>query len=139
MSLGAARRNCFPSVLLHPPPLASAFVASYGEMSRRSGEAAKVDNHSDISPCLLNQSFAGEWLSPEPELCQKIVSDLLMCRDHLRPRRSLAHVALDGALPVYKALRGERDPMASAQRASTAALDPRAMREELVLSTPIRK
>jgi hypothetical protein len=30
----------FPSVLLHPPPLAGDFVASYGEMSRRSGAAA---------------------------------------------------------------------------------------------------
>ena len=26
--------------------------ASYGEMSRRSGEAAEADNHSDISQCL---------------------------------------------------------------------------------------
>jgi hypothetical protein len=40
----------FPSVLLHPPPLASDFSASYGEMSRRRGFAAKADNHSDISP-----------------------------------------------------------------------------------------
>ena len=40
----------FPSVLLHPPPLAREFSASYGEMSRRSGFAAKADNHSDISP-----------------------------------------------------------------------------------------
>jgi hypothetical protein len=30
-------REHVPSVLLHPPPLASAFSASYGEMSRRSG------------------------------------------------------------------------------------------------------
>lgn len=37
--------------------------ASYGEMSRRSGSAAKADNHSDISPCLLNQS---EWLGSQP-------------------------------------------------------------------------
>jgi hypothetical protein len=47
--------------LLHPPPLASDFVASYGALSRRSGnlcavarsaevDAAKADNHSDISP-----------------------------------------------------------------------------------------
>ena len=31
-----------------------AFIASYGEMSRRSGEAAKADNHSDISPFRIN-------------------------------------------------------------------------------------
>ena len=37
-------------MLLHPPSLACEFSASYGEMSRRSGEAAKADNHSDISP-----------------------------------------------------------------------------------------
>jgi hypothetical protein len=36
----------FPSVLLHPPPLAREFIASYGEMFRRSGVAAKEDNHS---------------------------------------------------------------------------------------------
>jgi hypothetical protein len=30
-------RNQFPSVLLHPPPLACESSASYGEMSRRSG------------------------------------------------------------------------------------------------------
>jgi hypothetical protein len=28
---------------VHPPPLASEYSASYGEMSRRSGEAAKAD------------------------------------------------------------------------------------------------
>ena len=28
---------------VHPPPLASEFRASYGEMSRRSGKAAKAD------------------------------------------------------------------------------------------------
>jgi hypothetical protein len=37
-------------VLLHPPPLACAVRASYGEMSRRSGFAAEADNHSDIAP-----------------------------------------------------------------------------------------
>jgi len=42
----------FPSVLLHPPSLASEFSASSGEMSRRSGFAAEADNHSDISPSL---------------------------------------------------------------------------------------
>ena len=36
-------RNQFPSVLLHPPPLAGEFSASYGEMSRRSGVAAEED------------------------------------------------------------------------------------------------
>ena len=45
--LGERRQIRFPSVLLHPPPLAFEFSASYGEMSRRSGEAAKADNHSD--------------------------------------------------------------------------------------------
>jgi hypothetical protein len=37
------------------PPLASEFSASYGEMSRRSGFAAKADNHSDISPLWNHQ------------------------------------------------------------------------------------
>jgi hypothetical protein len=41
-------------------------------------------NHSDISPCLWNQSFAGEWMSPETRIVSEIVSDLLMCCDHLR-------------------------------------------------------
>jgi hypothetical protein len=45
----------FPSVLLHPPPLAPDFIASYGEMSRRSGVAAEDDNHSDICPFEWNQ------------------------------------------------------------------------------------
>jgi hypothetical protein len=30
------------------------FIASYGEMSRRSGVAAEEDNHSDISPFIIN-------------------------------------------------------------------------------------
>jgi hypothetical protein len=63
MSLGEARRSRFPSVLLHPPPLAREFIASYGEMSRRSGVTAEEDNHSDISP-FWNQRFTGERLSP---------------------------------------------------------------------------
>lgn len=46
----ARGRICFPSVRLHPPSLASESSASYGEMSRRSGEAAEEDNHSAISP-----------------------------------------------------------------------------------------
>src|SRR5258708_29607267 len=33
----------------------------------------------DISPYIQNQSFTGEWMSPET----RIVSDLLMCCDHL--------------------------------------------------------
>jgi hypothetical protein len=48
--LAESHRNRFPSVLLHPPSLAFESSASYGEMSRRSGEAAEEDNHSDISP-----------------------------------------------------------------------------------------
>ena len=54
MLLGGPRHHCFPSVLLHPPPLASEMRASYGEMSRRSGAAAKEDSHSDISPFRIN-------------------------------------------------------------------------------------
>jgi len=49
-------------VLLHPPPLAREFSASYGEMSRRSGVAAKEDNHSDISPFRINRLRAVEHL-----------------------------------------------------------------------------
>jgi predicted dienelactone hydrolase len=45
----ATARIQFPSVRLHPPSLARGFVASYGEMSRRSGVAAEEDNHSDAS------------------------------------------------------------------------------------------
>jgi hypothetical protein len=41
-------------VLLHPPSLAPDLAASYGGISRRSGEAAKADNHSDISPLETN-------------------------------------------------------------------------------------
>ena len=26
-------------------------------------------NHSDISPCLWNQSFTGEWMSPKTRIC----------------------------------------------------------------------
>jgi hypothetical protein len=48
--LGERGQFRFPSVLLHPPPLVFESSASYGEMSRRSGEAAKADNHSDMSP-----------------------------------------------------------------------------------------
>jgi hypothetical protein len=43
-------RSQFPSVLLQPPSLARECIASYGEMSRRSGIGAKADNPSDISP-----------------------------------------------------------------------------------------
>ena len=39
--LGIPRKLRFPSVLLHSPPLAHEFTASYGEMSRRSGSAAR--------------------------------------------------------------------------------------------------
>jgi hypothetical protein len=42
--------------------LAFEFSASYGEMSRRSGEAAKTDNHSDISRlAVLAQGRLPEW------------------------------------------------------------------------------
>jgi hypothetical protein len=54
MCVSTRERNQFPSVLLHPPPLAYEFSASYGEMSRRSGEAAEEDIHSDISPFRIN-------------------------------------------------------------------------------------
>jgi hypothetical protein len=57
--VSARERNQFPSVLVHPPPLAFEASARYGEMSRRSGEAAKADNHSDISPFKWNQQFTG--------------------------------------------------------------------------------
>ena len=42
-------------------------VASYGygEMSRRSGEAAKADNHSDISPYIWNQRVASGQTSDD--------------------------------------------------------------------------
>ena len=77
----------FPSVL-HPPPLAREFRASYGEMSRRSGdlsavarsaevEAAKEDNHS--SPFRINDLEAtGTAVS------LNCVSDLSICCNHLR-------------------------------------------------------
>jgi hypothetical protein len=58
LPLGERHQNRFPSVRLHPPPLAREFIASYGEMSRQSGAAAKEDNHSDISPFKWNQQFA---------------------------------------------------------------------------------
>jgi len=96
----------FPSVLLHPPTLASESIASYGEMSRRSGFAAEADNHSDISPRLESTSCGRPgtgWRKTSlhaypdsacpivPIVCNTrgatktgIVSDLLIWRDHLR-------------------------------------------------------
>ena len=65
-------------MLLHPPLLAREFIASYGEMSRRSGSAAKADNHSDISPLLtlgalppdpllaLSRDSSARRLTPSP-------------------------------------------------------------------------
>jgi hypothetical protein len=102
-------------VLLHPPPLAREFSASYGAISRRSGVAAEEDNHSDISPCLENQSFTGEWLSPKTRIVIAIVIDPLISRDHLRPRdvtavdHALKYKPLDAELNV---LFGEEDPTA---------------------------
>jgi hypothetical protein len=43
-------------------------------------------NHSDISPCLCNQRFTGDWLSRKPRIVIGIVIDLLMSCDHLRAR-----------------------------------------------------
>jgi hypothetical protein len=43
--------------------------ASYGEMSRRSGEAAKEDNHSDISPFQIND-LRPRLERTDCELCQ---------------------------------------------------------------------
>jgi hypothetical protein len=45
------------SLSKRPPPLASQSPASYGEMSRRSGLDAYVDNHSDISTCLRSAGY----------------------------------------------------------------------------------
>ena len=55
-----------------------AFIASYGEMSRRSGEAAKADNHSDISPFRINN------LQSQTAVIWAIVISPPMCHDHLR-------------------------------------------------------
>ena len=37
-----------PSVRLHPPPLPRAFIASYGEMSRRSGDISAVVRSTEV-------------------------------------------------------------------------------------------
>ena len=44
MCVSTRDRDQFPSVLLHPPPLARELSESYGEMSRRSGVAAEEDS-----------------------------------------------------------------------------------------------
>ena len=68
MCVSTRGRNLFPSGLIHPPALAFESSASYGEMSRRSGdlsavaqsaevEAAQEDNHSNISPTLESTTY----------------------------------------------------------------------------------
>jgi hypothetical protein len=57
------------------------FTASYGEMSRHSGEAAEAANHSDISPFRLNnlQALLGSLCGD----CDKSSkSDAVGCRLH---------------------------------------------------------
>jgi hypothetical protein len=68
--LGDPLQIGFPGVLLHPPSLAFEFSASYGEMSRRSGEAAKEDNHSNISTAAatapaLGAAYEGIYRLPD--------------------------------------------------------------------------
>jgi hypothetical protein len=77
VSLGERRRSRFPSVLLHPPLLASESNASYVAMSRRSGFAAWADNHSDISPFKRNQQFSHCPISPTGivNVCEMTGSD----------------------------------------------------------------
>ena len=84
MSLGERRPLRFPSVLLHPPP--RAFIASYGEMSRRSGVAAEEDNHSDISP--LRISHLRPQIDPDGRDCDKS-SNLNPLSGFRNPRRCL--------------------------------------------------
>jgi len=42
--------------------------ASDGEMSRRSGDAAEADNHSDISPFKWHQPFIGWRRYAQPQI-----------------------------------------------------------------------
>ena len=91
-------RNLFPSVLLHPPSLAFEFSASYGEMSRRSGDlsvvarsaemdAAEADNHSDISLLSINDLRAvGHQISDA--LWNSCLVDITFESSRLRTARS---------------------------------------------------
>jgi hypothetical protein len=57
MRVGVRQHAPPESISKRGPSSASAridFTASYGEMSRHSGEAAKADTHSDISPFRIN-------------------------------------------------------------------------------------
>src|SRR6266404_3486915 len=49
-------------------------IRTLGRVSPTHAFQACSFNHSDISPYVYNQSFTGEWMSPET----RIVSDLLM-------------------------------------------------------------
>jgi hypothetical protein len=71
----------------HPPPLAFQASASYGEMSRRSGEAATADNHSDISPFKWNQQVTG---GNGTESATSTRCDAVDGCDLSKPRRSAA-------------------------------------------------
>src|SRR6476619_8445404 len=59
-------------------------IRTHGRVSPTHAFQACSFNHSDISPYLSNQSFTGEWMSPETRIVSEIVSDLLMSHDHLR-------------------------------------------------------
>src|SRR3954471_20412449 len=59
-------------------------IRTHGRVSPTHAFQACSFNHSDISPCLSNQLFTGQWLSPKHRIVSEIVSDLLMCRNHLR-------------------------------------------------------
>src|SRR5207244_5326462 len=59
-------------------------IRTLGRVSPTHAFQACSFNHSDISPCLSNQQFTGQWLSPKHQIVSEIVSDLLMACDHLR-------------------------------------------------------
>ena len=50
-------RNQFPSVLLHPPPLACESSASYSEMSRRSGYLSAGARSAKVDAALADDQF----------------------------------------------------------------------------------
>jgi hypothetical protein len=61
LCFGVSRRGSDALLSKRAPSSASArvvFIASSGEMSRRSGFAAEADNHSDISPSLESITYA---------------------------------------------------------------------------------
>ena len=85
---------------LHPPPLAREFIASYGEMSRRSGDLSAVARSAEVEAAEEdNQTRSGSRTSWKTST---VVGEDVHA-GHVEVARSLQHVAVV-RIDLFKAM-----------------------------------